>query len=79
MVTTIQLSETIKMQLGNMKKGRETYEDVIVRHPYYIEVVHNLKRLYSVLGYLAPNDFEEIVIIQQCKGISNQTILILSV
>ena len=31
MVTTIQLSENVKMKLDKMKSEKETYEDVIVR------------------------------------------------
>lgn len=30
MVTTIQLKEEVKVMLSKMKKGNETYEDVIV-------------------------------------------------
>jgi len=41
----------------------ETLEDMIERLPCFIEEACNLKRLHSALGYLAPNDFEEIVTI----------------
>jgi len=45
--------------------GYETLEDMMERLPYFSEEVYNLIILYySALGYLAPNDFEEIVIIQ---------------
>jgi hypothetical protein len=37
-----------------------------------------LKRL-SALGYLAPKDFEELVIIQQSKSIPSQTLVAQSV
>lgn len=40
----------------------ETYADVIERIPYFIEDVYNTKRLHSSLGYLPPEEFEDIFI-----------------
>ncbi|GAG87876.1 unnamed protein product, partial [marine sediment metagenome] len=40
----------------------ETYADVIDRVPYFIEDVYNSKRLHSSLGYLPPEEFEDIFI-----------------
>jgi len=40
----------------------ETYADVIDRVPYFIEDVYNSKRLHSSIGYLPPEEFEDIFI-----------------
>jgi putative transposase len=57
----------------------ETYEDVMERLPYFIEEVYNLKRLHSALGYHPPNEFEELVVIQQHNEVPRQTLLTLPV
>jgi len=36
-----------------------TYEDVILSIPYFIEEVYNKKRLHSSLGYMPPEEFED--------------------
>lgn len=38
----------------------ETYLDVIEKLPYFIEEVYNKKRLHSSLGYMSPEEFEEV-------------------
>lgn len=40
----------------------ETFNDVIERIPYFIDDVYNTKRLHSSLGYLPPEEFEDIFI-----------------
>lgn len=38
----------------------ETYLDVIENVPHFIEEVYNKKRLHSSLGYVPPEEFEEL-------------------
>ena len=38
----------------------ETYREVLERIPYFIEQVYNRKRLHSSLGYMPPEEFENI-------------------
>ena len=57
----------------------ETLADMTERIPYFIEEVYNHKRLHSAPGYHSPDDFEELVLIQEDNGISRRTLLTLSV
>jgi len=38
----------------------ETYGEVLKRIPYFIEEVYNKKRLHSSLGYMPPEEIENI-------------------
>ena len=38
----------------------EIYSEVLNRIPYFIEEVYNRKRLQSPLGYMPPEEFENI-------------------
>ena len=57
----------------------ETYQDVVTRLPYFLEKVYNQKRLHSAIGYLPPNEFEEVMFNQENNGMPRQTLLTLSV
>lgn len=39
----------------------ETYQDVMMRVPYFILDVYNRKRLHSALGYRPPEEFENLL------------------
>ncbi len=57
----------------------ETFQDVVARLPYFLEEVYNKKRLHSALGYLPPNEFEEVMLNQENNNVPRQTLLTLSV
>jgi len=57
----------------------ETFEDVIVRLPYFIEEVYNQKRLHSALRYCPPNEFEESLVRKQNTESHRHSLLTLSV
>ena len=57
----------------------EAYDDVVTRLPYFIEEVYNQKRLHSALDYRPPNEFEELLTMEQKKVLPRQTLLTLSV
>jgi len=53
----------------------ETYGEVLERIPYFIEEVYNRKRLYSSLGYMPPEEFENINNKNMKENESHQLIL----
>jgi transposase InsO family protein len=53
----------------------ETYSEVMDRIPYFIEEVYNRKRLHSSLGYMPPEEFENINNENMKKNESHQLVL----
>lgn len=71
--------KTLKYEEGYLCEYK-TLGDVINRLPYFIEEVYNLKRLHSALGYCPPDEFEELLVMEQNKKEeSRQPLLTLSV
>jgi len=54
----------------------ETYREVLERIPYFIEEVYNRKRLHSSLGYMPPEEFENINNKNMKENESHQLVLI---
>jgi putative transposase len=57
----------------------DTFEDVVLRLPHFIEEVYNRKRLHSALGYLPPEDYEKSLLQHDNQGEPGRTLLTLSV
>lgn len=53
----------------------ETYREVLERIPYFIEQVYNRKRLHSSLGYMPPEEFENISNEKEKGNESHQLVL----
>jgi len=53
----------------------ETYREVVSRIPYFIEEVYNRKRLHSSLGYMPPEEFENINNEKMKESESHQLVL----
>jgi len=53
----------------------ETYREVLSRIPYFIEEVYNRKRLHSSLGYIPPEEFENIINKKEKENESHQLVL----
>ncbi len=70
--------KTLKYEEVNLSEY-ETFRDIIERLPYFIEEVYNQKRLHSSIGYLPPNEFEEMMVIEENRVLSCQPLLTQSV
>jgi hypothetical protein len=61
--------------LRERSSSYETYKEVKDRIPYFIEEVYNKKRLHSSLGYMLPEEFENIIINKRKENESHQLVL----
>jgi len=53
----------------------ETYLDVVENLPHFIEEIYNKKRLHSSLGYVPPEEFEELLKMKYKENESDRTTL----
>jgi len=70
--------KTLKYEEVNLCEY-ETLGDVLARLPYFIEDVYNHKRLHSALGYVPPDEFEELLFNQEKDESPDRTLLTLPV
>jgi len=54
----------------------DTYTEILNRIPYFIEEVYNKKRLHSSLGYIPPEEFENMNNKNMKKNESHQLVSI---
>jgi len=71
MVTTIQLNNSVKNLLDNMKTGKETYEDVILRIVKQVEETKRKRKNLLLEGYQEMAD-ENLKIAKEFESFDNK-------